>query len=238
MKHQNSESSKRYFKAISNLNPLNKEEEQELAHKIKGGCRKSLNRLVEHNLKIVVTIANKNANRGILVDDLIQQGNIGLYEAALRYDPDSGTKFATFAITRVLKMMNHLIDECGRPVRIPVNQEYQRYLALKRGEEVENIRPVYIDSFLGEDEKETYGSRMLADVSPGQTVEDISDIEERVKKMLSLLNDKELSVIKQSYGIGCEETTNKDIAEKMGVTAETIGNIKKRAFNNITKVYG
>ena len=142
MRYEKSNSIDKYFKSIRHLNPLTKEEESELATEIQKGCKKSLNKLIEHNLKIVVTIANKNMGRGIQVDDLIQQGNIGLLEAGLRFKPNSGIRFASFASTRILKLMNHLIDQCGRVVRIPVNQEYERYLSLKRGEEVENIKPV------------------------------------------------------------------------------------------------
>lgn len=234
MKYQNSESLGRYFKSIKNLDPLTKEEETELALKIKEGCRKSLNQLVEHNLKIVVTIANKNIGRGILVDDLIQQGNIGLYEAALRFDPSRDNKFASFASTRILKMMNHLIDECGRPVRIPVNQEYQRYLALKRGEEVENMQPVYIDAPLGEDGKESYGSRVLSNIQEDFNVEDICELERRVAKYLTLLNESEQQVLKLSFGLDGEPGMyNNEIAKILGVSTATVGNIKKRAYTKI-----
>lgn len=236
MRHDNSESIRRYYKSISRLDPLSKEEEAYLAGKIKDGCRKSLNKLIEHNLKIVITIANKNVNRGILLDDLIQQGNIGLYEAALRFDPESNVKFATFASTRILKMMNHLIDECGRPVRIPVNQEYQRYLALKNGQEVENIRPVYIDAPLGDDGNETYGSRVLSNTLVDHNHED-HYIQRRVARYLSVLNEKETRVITHIFGIGAEKITNKQIAEILGVTSATVGNIKKRALAKIKKVH-
>jgi len=106
-----SDSLNRYFESIQDLNPLTREQEQELAVKIKEGCRASINTLVQHNLKIVVTIANRNVGRGILIDDLIQQGNIGLYEAALRFDPEHGVKFTSFARTRILKKMNELIEQ-------------------------------------------------------------------------------------------------------------------------------
>ena len=79
MYYQKSESLDRYFKSIKNLDPLTKEEERDLARKAQAGSKAALNKLVQHNLKIVVTIANKNRGRGIDVDDLIQQGNIGLY---------------------------------------------------------------------------------------------------------------------------------------------------------------
>ena len=125
---------KSYFRSIQKYQPLSREEELKLAIAIQSGCREALNRLVNHNLKIVVKIAYKNLNRGIDLEDLIQSGNIGLHEAALRFNPDEiRGRFIGFAQTRIPKNINQLIDQCGRTVGIPVNQEYQRYLDLKDG---------------------------------------------------------------------------------------------------------
>jgi len=229
-----SQSLVKYFKSIQGFNPLTIEEERELVLNIQQGCRKSLEKLVTHNLKIVVTIANKNSNRGILVDDLIQQGNIGLYEAALRFNPDptTRTRFASFAQTRVLKNMNQLIDECGRPVRIPVNQEYERYLALRDGKEVENIKPIQLDAYFGEDKKNTIGSRIL------HSMEDDDSNQEQIDALnqcLNILNDRERLVINYVFGLEDDAITQLEIAEKMGTTAATISNIKKAAIEKIRK---
>ena len=134
MVQNKSESLDRYFKSIKDLNPLEKSEELELARKARAGDTRAFNKLITHNLKIVVTIANKNSNRGILVTDLIQQGNLGLIEAAKRFDPDNGVRFTSYAGTWILKFMNKLIDTCGRIVRIPVNKEIERFEAIKRGD--------------------------------------------------------------------------------------------------------
>lgn len=229
-----SQSLVKYFKSIQGFNPLTIEEERELSKKIQQGCSASLDKLVKHNLKIVVTIANKNANRGILIDDLIQQGNIGLYEAALRFNPDPNTRtrFASFAQTRVLKNMNQLIDECGRPVRIPVNQEYQRYLAIRDGKDVENIKPIQLDAYLGEDKKNTVGSRILHSIE-----EDDSNREqmETLSQCLAILNERERLVINYIFGLEDDAITQLEIAEKMGTTAATISNIKKVAIEKIRK---
>jgi len=229
-----SESLNRYFKSIRNLNPLTREEERELAIKIKQGCRSSINTLVEHNLKIVVTIANKNVGRGILVDDLIQQGNIGLYEAALRFDPDAGVKFTSFARTRVLKMMNELIDHCGRLVRIPVNQEYDRYLAIKSGQEVDNLTPVRLDSLISDDSKETQASKFKFE----EADESDQEILDTLKSALGILTDREREVITLFFGLETgERITQIEIGEMLGVTNVTVGNIKKRALAKIKQCY-
>jgi len=229
-----SESLDRYFKSIKNLNPLTSEEERELAIKIRQGCRSSINTLVEHNLKIVVTIANKNVGRGILVDDLIQQGNIGLYEAALRFDPEAGVRFASFARTRVLKMMNELIDHCGRLVRIPVNQEYDRYLAIKSGQEVDNLTPVRLDSLVSDDSKETRASKFKFE----EVDESDQEILDTLKSALGVLTDREREVITLFFGLETgERITQIEIGEILGVTNVTVGNIKKRALEKIKQCY-
>lgn len=230
----NSESLNRYFESIRDLNPLTKEQERELAVKIKAGDRDAINSLVKHNLKIVVTIANKNIGRGIEVDDLIQQGNIGLYEAALRFDPDHGVRFASFARTRVLKMMNELIDSCGRLVRIPVNQEYQRYLDIKAGKDVDNLKPVYLDQPLGEDGS---GS-VLSRIDIGEESEDLSEEIQVLGEAVNSLEENERKVITWFFGLGGnEKITQIEIGKKLGVTNVTVGNIKKRALSKLKRIY-
>ncbi len=229
-----SESLDRYFKSIKNLNPLTSEQEHELAIKIRQGCRSSINTLVEHNLKIVVTIANKNMGRGILVDDLIQQGNIGLYEAALRFDPNAGVRFTSFARTRVLKMMNELIDRCGRLVRIPVNQEYDRYLAIKSGQDVDNLTPVRLDALISDDSKETRASKFKLE----EVDENDQEILDTLRSALGVLTDREREVITLFFGLETgERITQIEIGEILGVTNVTVGNIKKRALEKIKQCY-
>ena len=216
------DSLKNYFKDINKYEPLTLEEEQELAKRIKNGDSKALEKLIKHNLKIVIVIANKNRGRGIDVEDLIQQGNLGLYEAAIRYDGSKNVKFASFASTRILKMINQLIDQSGRIVRIPVNQEYERYLAIKRGEEVENISAVRIDEFAetkNSKRKEDVGSFILkteADIDNKIEEEDVHYI---VKKLLSSLKERDRKIIELYYGISSEkEVSTKDIAKQFGLT--------------------
>ena len=215
-----SESLERYFKSIKDLNPLLKEEELALAVKAQKGDRRALNKLIEHNLKIVVTIANKNVGRGIEVDDLIQQGNLGLHDAALRFDPKANVRFATFAGTRVLKSMNQLIDTCGRIVRIPVNQEYKRYLAIKNGDDVENLNAVKIDDMVADDSDRTKADTGILSVGP--SVEETFNHEHFKVTTTSLLNTlkpRDRDIMKLYFGIDQEEAMpTKEIADEVGLT--------------------
>jgi len=239
---QKSDSLERYFKSIKNLNPLVKAEELELAKKAKAGDVKALNKLVEHNLKIVVTIANKNVGRGIDVDDLIQQGNLGLFQAAATFDPEVGVRFASFAGFRVLKMMNQLIDTCGRVVRIPVNQEYKRYMALKNGDPVSNLSAVNLDDFVKDIEGRTKADTgILAVDAEVDRIFEVEDFKVRTTTLLSTLKERDREIIKLYFGIDqLAEMTTKDIARELGLTqirvCQIINSTKKKLKVSIQTV--
>ncbi len=238
MYYQKSESLDRYFKSIKNLDPLTKAEEIDLARKAQAGSKAALNKLVQHNLKIVVTIANKNRGRGIDVDDLIQQGNIGLYEAVHRFDPDSNTRLASFASTRILKMMNELIDQCGRIVRLPVNQEYQRYLAIKNGEEVDNLNTVKMDDYMS-NESTTTRADYITHVEPSiNSDHDREFFRRKVNSLLSTLEDRDRTIIRLYYGLetGAEVPT-KEIADRIGITQVRVCQILKAAKETLKENY-
>ena len=230
---------KSYFRSIQKYQPLSREEELELAIAIQSGSREALNRLVNHNLKIVVKIAYKNLNRGIDLEDLIQSGNIGLHEAALRFNPDEiRGRFIGFAQTRILKNINQLIDQCGRTVRIPVNQEYQRYLDLKDGKEVENIRPIYLDAFIGDDNKNTVGSRIVQGLEDSSTAMEQAEEQEAIQRYLSILTPQERDIINYFFGLEEDPITQKEIAEMMGTSGATISYLKNGALEKIRKHIG
>ncbi len=88
----------RYFSDIREYPLLTKEQEQGLARNVKKGCQDSLRELVESNLSFVVKVASEYRNLGLPFEDLLNEGNIGLIEAAHRYDASKGTKFITYAI--------------------------------------------------------------------------------------------------------------------------------------------
>ena len=231
---EKSESLGRYFKSIQNLNPLTKEEELELGIKAQAGDRTAIDKLIKHNLKIVVKIANKNVGRGILIDDLIQQGNLGLYEAALKYDPAVGVRFASFAGTRILKSINALIDTCGRVVRLPVNQEYKRYLAIKNGEEVDNLSKVELDRFVGDSEKSVSDSGIISVDADIYEEFEQRDLKIKVTSLLSNLKERDQRIVKMFYGIDQEEEmTSSEIADEVGLTQIRVCQIVKAAKDKL-----
>lgn len=112
----------RYFAEIREYPLLTKEEEMSLARDVKQGRGDALNGLIESNLSFVVKVASEYRNLGLPFEDLLNEGNIGLIEAAHRYDASKGTKFITYAIWWIRKSILKALSEHSNLVRVPTYQ--------------------------------------------------------------------------------------------------------------------
>jgi RNA polymerase primary sigma factor len=111
-----------YLKDIGNINPLTREEEELLGRKIAKGNKKAVDELVKHNLKYVVTVANKYRGCGISLCDLINDGNIGLIHSAHKFDSTRKVKFITYAVWWIRQSIMHAIARHSGSVRLPIKQ--------------------------------------------------------------------------------------------------------------------
>lgn len=237
MSFETSENLPKYFKTIQKLNPLTVAEEKELAQQIQAGDTNALNRLVKHNLKIVVTIANRHIGQGVAIDDLIQEGNIGLLEAAQRFDPKSEARFITYASLWIRKRINEAVVAHGRIVRLPHNQEYDIYKAKMAGEEVQNLSTVEIDAPIGEDGDTTIGDIILNTRSDFEFEIEMDDIKYRAKRVLSHLKERDRQVIKAYFGIDADYEMSPDIiAERFDLTNVRVCQIVKSAITKMKEV--
>ena len=118
---RNEYANQRYLNEIGCYTLLDAEREKELGQKSREGDLCARNELVEHNLKLVVSIAARYRGNGLDMDDLIQSGNLGLIVAAQRYDPDLGYRFTTFAVHWICQYIRREISNAGRVIRIPVH---------------------------------------------------------------------------------------------------------------------
>ena len=114
-----------YLKEIQNYGRYSKEEELEIITRIKNGDIKSRNEFLEHNLRLVVSVAKKYQGRSIPLIDLIQEGNIGLMKALDEFDINKGCKFSTYATNWITAFITRYIADKSRNIRLPVNFYYE-----------------------------------------------------------------------------------------------------------------
>ena len=169
---------------------LNKEETIELAKKYSEGDKKAKKAIINHNLRLVLSIAKKYTNHGLEYSDLIQEGNLGLMRAVEKYDYTRGYKFSTYATWWIKQAITRAIADNGKTVRLPVHVN-EAYVKIKRtkskltqklghepteeeianelGLQVEKVRTyirmnqqaIYMDEAIGEDHDTTRGDMMV-----------------------------------------------------------------------------
>jgi RNA polymerase primary sigma factor len=110
-----------YLARIGNDKLLTHQEEIDLSKRAKKGDKAARERLIEKNLRLVVSIAKKSRGRGLPFEDLIQEGNIGLMKAVGKFDSDRGFRFSTYATWWIRQTIQRAIAEKGRTIRIPVH---------------------------------------------------------------------------------------------------------------------
>jgi RNA polymerase primary sigma factor len=111
-----------YLKEISAYPLLTREQEIDLASRIKAGSEDSLDRLVRSNLRFVVSVAKKYQNQGVALGDLINEGNLGLIRAAHKFDETKGIKFISYAVWWIRQAILQALAEQSRIVRVPLNR--------------------------------------------------------------------------------------------------------------------
>ena len=222
----------RYFSEIRNYPILTKEQEIGLGKRIEKGQQKSRNKLVESNLSFVVKVASEYRNLGIPFEDLLNEGNIGLIEAAHRYDHRKGTKFITYAIWWIRKSILKALSDQTNLVRVP-NYHMKKVKAVRNTEKALrevlgrapakdeisteldstvakvdqilqfNLKEISIDARVGR-ERDTPISDYLVDDSARSPEESLirQESKDLIRNALSVLNGQEQHVVVQRFGFG------------------------------------
>src|SRR5215212_7847271 len=114
-----------YFARIDKGKLLTHQEEIDLSRRTRKGDRVARKRLIERNLRLVVSVATKSRGYGLPFEDLIQEGNVGLIKAVEKFDPDKGYRFATYATWWIRQAVGRAVADKGRTIRVPVNKTQQ-----------------------------------------------------------------------------------------------------------------
>lgn len=128
-----------YLKEIGRYPLLTVEEEKALSENIQKGDRNSLEKLVKSNLRFVVSVAKQYQNKGLPLDDLITEGNLGLIKAAEKFDGTLGFKFISYAVNWIRQSIIKAINDQSRVVRVPINQSHNLINFNRKHDELEQV---------------------------------------------------------------------------------------------------
>ena len=222
---------KLYLREIGKIPLLTAEEEMVYATRALEGDEEATKRLVEANLRLVVSIAKKYVGRGMLFLDLIQEGNMGLIKAVEKFDVTKGYKFSTYATWWIRQSITRAIADQARTIRVPVHmvetinklirvsrqllQTYGREptpeeISKEMGITVEKVReiqkiaqePVSLETPIGEEEDSHLGDFIPDDDVPAPAeAAAFSMLKEQLVEVLDTLTDREQKVLKLRFGL-------------------------------------
>ena len=225
------DSVKQYLKEIGSYPLLSAEQELQLAEKVSHGDLRARQKLIEANLRLVVSIAKRYANQGLPLLDLIQEGNIGLMRAAQKFDYKRGFRFSTYATWWICQAISRTIAEHSRTIHIPVHvveliykikrvarKMYQdegieplpEQLAAEVGVTKDRViellsvseQPVSLDAPVADDEL-YHLADILEDVGSATPVDQVSQQlqREHIERAMTILNPRERTIIEMRYGL-------------------------------------
>ena len=252
-----------YLAEIGEHELINAEEEIRLAREIKKGNKRALDKLTRSNLRFVVSVAKQYQNQGMSLGDLINEGNIGLIKAALRFDETRGFKFISYAVWWIKQSILQSLAEHSRAVRLPLNRvgtlskiskvyaqleqkkerdpsdhEIARELDIDVEEVTETLkvagRHLSIDQSFTPDE-----DNRLLDVlknDDGRTDDPLiqESLKEDVDDALGSLTAREAEVIRLYFGLNRERAmTLEEIGSRFQLTRERVRQIKEKAIKRL-----
>lgn len=248
----------KYFKDVRKSTVLTPEEEINLAKKIKKGDKKALDKLVEANLKFVVSIAKEYQNQGLPLSDLINEGNYGLVKAAQRFDHNRGFRFISYAVYWVKQSIIQSLNDNARTVRLPanvINRLSYMNKEISKFEHENEREPVFGEIFDKEGEVldlsyypkcaslndpiNEDGDELIELIVGDEEEDNKLEIDERIKqqlnKTLDILDERERRIIECYFGINIdsEPLTLEAIGERYGLTKERIRQIKEKAIRKL-----
>ena len=253
-----------YLRDINRLETITPEEETELAIRIQEGDDDAFRRLVEANLRFVFSVAKQYQGRGMELMDLVNEGNIGLMKAALKFDPTRGFKFISYAVWWIRQQILQALSEQGRLIRLPLNQvgaltkisrvraEFMQENEREPSDEelaelvdltreklgdtlMGDIQSLSLDYPLGEDQTETLMNIIPDQESPSADGGlEQESLREDLASVMAVLNERERQVLTLSFGLGCQARSLEEISEGMSLTRERVRQLKMKAIHKLS----
>ena len=251
-----------YLRDIEKIPLLGRDEEYELAIRAKNGDSAARERLVNGNLRFVVSIAKQFQNRGLPLIDLISEGNIGLLTAIDKFEPDKGYHFISYAVWWIRQAILKAIGEKSRMIRLPMNKSADLIQILqakskieKEGEDssIENIarecnmeeqdvlelmqiaRDVSsLDAPVGSEEDTSFGDFIESEDPRPEDYVMNKALKSSVESILGTLPEKERGIIKLRFGLdNNKQMSLKEIGEIYHLTKERIRQIEKKVLSGL-----
>lgn len=255
-----SEALERYLQDISKEEMVSTDEEVELAKQIRQGDKNALERLVKANLRFVVSVAKQYQGQGLELTDLINEGNVGLINAAMKFDETRGFKFISYAVWWVRQSILQALADKSRLVRLPLNQigyvskvnhfyhdfmqknnrapsldEVADALGMEKSKVnaalLTSGKHISMNAPLIDDEDSCLLDLLTNDDKGNADSSLISDsLKEEVHHALDLLPERESQVIRMYFGINTPELSLEEIGEKLNLSRERVRQIKEKAL--------
>ena len=258
-----------FLKDISRYPTLTVQEEVELATAAHAGDTKARDALVNGNVRFLVSVAKQYAGQGVALDDLLQEGYMGMLRAAELFDPTKGFKFISFAVWWIRQSIESYIAESSRAVRLPMNKlaalrrmrrisarfeqancrhpDTQEVVALMEdSDEGCPLPPDQVEALVQASAKIVHADTPISDEADSITFLDTmastdatdAGMERESLKItldaaLSTLSPTEAEVLRESFGIGCTETSIEDIAARKGLSRERVRQIRLKGIRRL-----
>lgn len=256
-----------YLKEVNRYPMATVDEEVTLAQRIRQGGKeadKARQRLIEANLRFVISVANQYHQPNMDLSDLISEGNIGLIKAAELFDDTRGFKFISYAVWWIRQSISSAICENGRAIRLPLNQQAllsKYFILMNKTIQKEQREPTtaefaefadiseYKASMLIEQNRKTLSmdaplsedtETSVGDLVPSRyRTDDSLDKESLHQDIAAILNHiltaKEREIILRSFGIGCKEEGLEEIGFSLGLSKERVRQIREKALCKIRR---
>ncbi|MDX1935421.1 MAG: RNA polymerase sigma factor RpoD/SigA [Capsulimonadales bacterium] len=230
------EESQSFLTRLTRNHLLSHDQEISLANRIARGDKRAKDRLVEANLRLVVSIAKSYRTSGIPFEDLVQEGTIGLMTAAERFDPKRGYRFSTYATQWIRQAIGRAVDNKSKSIRLPahVSESLRKLdraraellrefgeeptleeLACRTGISVRKVmalllttqEPISLDMPIGDDDNTNLGALLYDRNSPDpQDALLGNEMRSAVESLMNFLDDRERTIIGKRFGFDGEDT--------------------------------